>query len=75
MNKVVKVKPSKNVPVVTAAGQDLHILDQVTAQVKLNMVDYSTGQNKLYVIYYGVSVLRCDRYRVVLRCDRNVNVQ
>ena len=33
------------------------------------------GQNKLYVIYYGVSVLRCDRYRVVLRCDRNVNVQ
>ena len=36
---------------------------------------YSTGQNKLYVIYYSVTVPRSDRYRVVLRMQRNVNVQ
>ena len=37
--------------------------------------NYSTGQHKLYVIYYGVTVPRSDRYRIVLRMQRNVNVQ
>ena len=32
MDKVVKVKPPRNVRVVTAAGEDLPILDHVTAR-------------------------------------------
>ena len=39
MNMVVEDKPSQNVRVVTAAGEDLPILYHVTARVKLNMVD------------------------------------
>ena len=39
MNTVVKDKPSQNVRVVTAAGEDLPILYHVMAWVKLNMVD------------------------------------
>ena len=36
---------------------------------------YSTGQNKLYVIYYSVTVPWHNRYRVVIRMQRNVSIQ
>ena len=39
------------------------------------IIQYSTGQNKLYVIYYSVTVPWCDCYHVVVCMQRNVNVQ
>eukprot|EP00731_Ephydatia_muelleri_P008077 Em0004g415a len=62
MNMVVKDKPSQNVRVVTAAGEDLPILYHVTAQVKLNMVDrvhdFLVVENLVAAAILGVDFLR-----------------
>ena len=53
----------------------LHHKRKISDHKRLNINIYSTGQNKLYIIYYSVTVPRSDRYRVVLRMQRNINVQ
>ena len=62
MNMVVKDKPSQNVRVVTAAGEDLPILYHVTARVKLNMVDrvhdFLVVENLVAAAILGVDFLR-----------------
>ncbi|KAL5509968.1 hypothetical protein EMCRGX_G005423 [Ephydatia muelleri] len=62
MNMVVKDKPSQNVRVVTAAGEDLPILYHVTARVKLNMVDrvhdFQVVENLVAAAILGVDFLR-----------------
>ena len=62
MDKVVKVKPPRNVRVVTAAGEDLPILDHVAARVKLNMVDhvhdFLVVENLVAAAILGVDFLR-----------------
>ena len=62
MDKVVKVKPSRNVLVMTAAGEDLPFLDHVAARVRLNMVncihDFLVVENLVAAAILGVDFLR-----------------
>ena len=61
--EMVKDKPSQNVRVVTAAGEDLHILYHVTARVKLNMVDHvrmTSWLLKTWLLLLNLALTFCD---------------